>query len=256
MVKADFKNTLIVLPIYNSELQLEELFRRLSAVSDGMDVLCVNDGSSDNSLDMIEKYKLNHIDLEENRGKGFALKIGLAYAKINGYKFVITIDSDLQHEPACIPNFLKTQNKENADLVIGFRDFNPFWISSQTCKNKIHRLWKKGESEENSGTMPPMRILSNSITSFIVSSITKRNILDSQSGYRLYNLELFDEEQIETDRYQMETEILLNYIRKNAVVAHVEIPIIYNDEKSYISHFRDIVNFVKVIADDFLGLRK
>jgi len=248
MTKACIKNTLIVIPVYNSESHLEELLLRLLAAPSSMDILCINDGSLDNSLHVIKKHGIKCINLEKNRGKGFALRTGLTYAKNNGYEFVLTMDSDLQHDPSCVPNFLKTQGKESADLVIGFRDFNPLRICSyRFVFPSLGRI---------SGNMPIMRILSNYITSCIVSCMTKQNILDSQSGYRLYNLELFEEAEIKTDRYQMETEILLNYIRKNAVIAHTEIPIIYNDEKSYISHFRDIVNFVKVIISEWLGSRE
>jgi glycosyltransferase involved in cell wall biosynthesis len=245
MVKADIKNTLILIPVYNSGKQLKELLKRIrkaiaticeqtrlprlstseqskeSLAMTGT-VLCINDGSRDNSLEVIQDSEVNYISLYRNKGKGHALRIGFDYAKVNDYKYVLTIDSDLQHDPAVIPNFFKTQNKTGADLVIGFRRFS--------FKN-----------------MPFARVLSNTITSKMVSFKTSREILDSQSGYRLYNLDFYLGHEIKTDRYQMETEILLNYLRKRAKVAHVEIPVIYRDEKSNISHLRDIGDFLKVV---------
>lgn len=227
MVKANFKNTLIVIPVYNSSSHLSELFDFFKIHNPELSLLCVNDGSTDDSLDIIQKYIVNGISFKENRGKGFVLKTGLKYAKDNGYQFVITIDSDLQHDPSYIKNFIKTQNIENSDLVIGFRKFS---------------LDK----------MPVARIFSNKITSFIISYLTGNEIFDSQSGYRLYNLDLFVFDEIHTERYQMETEILLNYLKKRAMISHTEIPVIYKNEKSNISHLRDIKNFIKVILKEIV----
>ena len=222
MKKSEIKNTLILVPVYDCEKHLEELFQRIFLVSRECHILCINDGSKDNSLQIIKRNGIKYIDLGRNNGKGYALKMGFLYAKRHGFDFVITMDGDLQHDPAFIPNFIETQNVFNAGLVIGFRKFS----------------FKK---------MPFERVFSNSITSSIVSRKTGAKILDSQSGYRLYDLSYFDEKEIKTTRYQMETEILLKYIKKGAKVYHTEIPVIYKDEKSNISHLRDIVNFANVI---------
>ena len=231
MKESNFNNTLIIIPIYNCEKHLSELFSRIKAVSEDCQILWINDGSTDNSLIIIKKHqiedawvnRMKFIDLGRNRGKGYALKMGFIQAQRKGFQYVITMDADLQHEPALIPNFIKTQNLFEANLVIGFRNFN--------FRN-----------------MPFTRVFSNSITSSIVSHVTDKKILDSQSGFRLYDLNFFDEKEIKTDRYQMETEILLKFIKKGARICHTEIPVIYRNEKSHISHFRDIVNFVKVVG--------
>jgi len=246
MKKADFKNTLIIIPVYNSGQHLEELFDRIQKSEVGdirYNILCIDDGSVDDSYHIIKKNKINYISHNKNRGKGYALKAGLTYAKVNNYKFVVTIDSDLQHEPKYISHLLLAQNIDNADLVIGFRDFRMCRFKSEEVSNSTIYA-SIGESVDK---MPFSRVISNTLTSSIVSSLSKRNILDSQSGFRLYNLDLFDENEITTDRYQMETEILFNFINKNAIISHVEIPVIYKDEKSHISHLRDIGNFIKVI---------
>ena len=227
MKKSDYTNTLIIVPVFDCEKHLRELLRKIKAVAPEGQILCVNDGSRDNSLYIIKQNKVKFIDLGRNRGKGYALKIGFLYAKRKGFEFALTMDADLQHDPLIIPNFIKTQNLFDADLVIGFRNF----------------------SFQN---MPFERVFSNTITSSIVSFVSEKAIFDSQSGFRLYNLNLFDEKEIKTNKYQMETEILLQYIKKGAKISHTEIPVIYNDEKSHISHFRDIVNFVKIVLN-FVG---
>jgi len=219
---ATLKNTLIIIPVYNSYRYIQKLYQTINNINPTFHVLFINDGSTDHSLDIIRVLEINHLNIPKNKGKGYALKMGLNYAKFNNYKYVITIDSDLQHDPSFINNFFLTQNKENADLVIGFRKFN--------FKN-----------------MPSERVLSNYLTSLIISEKTGTQIIDSQSGFRMYNLSFYDEKRKYSERYQMETEILLHYISQKATIAHTEIPVIYAEEISSISPFRDIVNFIKVI---------
>jgi len=226
-VKANVKNTLLVVPVFNSAAHLSELFYRIFEQSEKCQVLCINDGSTDNSIDIIKQHSVRYIDYEKNYGKGYALKMGMVYAKRNGYNFVLTIDSDLQHDPAVMINFIKTQRKQDSDLVIGYRRFNMF-------------------------NMPFMRFMSNYITSSIVSGVVKQGILDSQSGFRLYNLDFFHEDDVYSERYQMETEILLRYAKNDAKISYTEIPVIYSNEVSNINNTRDITNFVKVIWKELI----
>jgi len=220
---ASFQNTLIIIPVYNGANELPELLLRIRSTAPLSNILCINDGSIDHSCEIMKENHLQYLSWEKNRGKGYALKKGLQFAKKSGYKFALSIDADLQHDPKIIPRFLITQNKEQADLVIGFRKFS----------------WKN---------MPWLRVLSNTITSYILSKLLNNNILDSQSGYRLYNLKLFWQKEISTDQYQMETEILLEYTKKGAKLAFVEIPVLYHKEISHIAHGRDVVNFCKLIC--------
>jgi glycosyltransferase involved in cell wall biosynthesis len=215
------KNTLFIIPVYNCAMHISELLYKINNIVNDAQILCINDGSVDNSLEIIKQHNVKYIDFQVNRGKGYALKTGFEYAKKNGYLFALTLDSDMQHDPAVLKLFFIAQKKENADIVIGFRKFN------------FHN-------------MPKARVLSNYITSSIVSCIVKENILDSQSGYRLYKLDKFNATDDYNDRFQFETEILFNYKKKKAKIAYIEIPVIYNSENSNISHLRDITNFIKV----------
>ena len=95
-----------------------------------------------------------------NKGKGYSLMKGIHYALENGYTHGITLDADLQHDPACIPEFLSID--ENISIVCGKRDLK--------------------------GSMPCHRRLSYIITSKIVSFICHTKLYDSQCGYRRYKL--------------------------------------------------------------------
>jgi glycosyltransferase involved in cell wall biosynthesis len=206
-------------------MHLSELFLRIYAISQKCHILCINDGSTDNSLEIIRHHHVNYIHFDTNNGKGYALKVGMAYAKKNGYKFALTLDADLQHDPFYIINFFRTQRKELSDLVIGMRRFS-------------------------FSNMPFFRVLSNYLTSNIISYIVKKDIFDSQSGFRLYKLKFFDEADIYSDRFQMESEILLHYAKSDAKISYAEIPVIYDAQRSNISHIRDTINFIKVCTKE------
>jgi len=95
----------VIIPVYNSEKSLEELYSRLSEVFKKLDktfeVIFVNDGSRDNSLEILRKIKYENehvivIDLFRNFGQQNALMCGFQYCS---GEYVITIDDDLQNPP-------------------------------------------------------------------------------------------------------------------------------------------------------------
>ncbi len=218
----------VIIPIYNAEKYLAELVRRISMQLPKQNIIAVNDASIDNSHSICKKLEIRTINFQINRGKGAALRAGFQEAIDLGFDFAFTIDSDLQHLPEDIPRFLQKLSETNADLIIGARDF--------TLK-----------------TMPWARIFSNSTTSKIVSMVAKHKILDSQSGYRLHRLKPLKDMTFRSERYQFETEIILKLAKLHSKFEFVPIATIYNDEVSYISHFRDIWNFIKIVCYEFFN---
>ena len=221
-MKATWQNTAIIIPIYNAASHLEELFGRIFQMNKTADIIAVNDGSADKSSDICKNTNVDLVDFKRNCGKGKALQIGFNRALAKGMKFAISLDSDLQHRPEKIPEFLSVQNRLNADMIIGKRNF--------TLSN-----------------MPLSRIMSNFLTTKIVSAVIGQKIFDSQSGYRLYHLSLIKKMEFESKRFQFETEILLKFAKHRAKFGFVNIETIYGNEKSNISHWRDIKNFVEIV---------
>jgi len=221
-MKADWQNTAVVVPIYNAEEHLSELFTRIMKYFPRKQIFAVDDASTDNSISICKEMAVNIIPVKENQGKGNALREGFAAAFEEGYKFAFSIDSDLQHLPEDFPAFIAKQNEQEVNLVIGKRDFSR-------------------------AKMPFPRICSNATTSKIVSMFTQQKILDSQSGYRLYDLDLISRFDFRTKRYQFETEVIMKIAKAGGLIEFIPIDTIYNDEKSHISHLRDIKNFVNVV---------
>ena len=219
---ANWENTAVIIPIYNSEKHLSELLQKILIFFSKENIFAINDASNDNSKVICEKFHINLINFTKNHGKGAALQTGFKKAIENKFAFAFSIDSDLQHQTEDFPKFIKKQNTDFSDLVIGKRNFSIY-------------------------SMPFPRILSNFITSNIVSFVTQAKIYDSQSGFRLYNLGLIKQMHFHSMRYQFETEIIFKFAKKSAKFSFVPIETIYNKEKSNISYLRDIKNFINVV---------
>jgi len=225
---ASNKNTAIIIPAYNAAKYIRELVSEITRFVPQNNLIVVNDASTDNTLTLCYELNLKTVNFKVNKGKGSALIAGFRAALKLGFKFAVTIDADLQHKPEDIPQFWKIQNDSNADMIIGKRKFVP-------------------------GKMPLHRICSNTLTSLIVSLVSGRIILDSQSGYRLYNLKYIQGLHFISERYQFESEVIIKYARKGAKFDFVPIETIYNGQESHISIFRDITNFVKIIIHEIFN---
>ena len=100
--------------------------------------------------------------------------------------------------------------------------------------------------------MPIQRIISNTITSFIISLFTDIKIKDSQCGYRRYALSKLNNLNINDNGYLFESEILLKYINKYSIVKNIKIDTIYQNSKSSIHIFRDTGKFIHLIMKHIL----
>jgi len=157
--------TLIVIPAYDEESRILDVIKRCAIyLNDKVDLIVVNDGSNDRTLEVCEDKGINVISIPFNLGVGNALKTGFKYAIENNYQFVITIDADGQHNPDDIPKFIEKLKTGECDIVIGSRFLN-------------------GNKYE--GSKP--RIIGIKIFARIISFLINERITDVTSGYRGMN---------------------------------------------------------------------
>jgi glycosyltransferase involved in cell wall biosynthesis len=214
---------LTVIPAYNEEKSLGRLLLNLSKFVSLKNVLVVDDGSDDNTAVIAEKAGSRILRQKTNQGKGLALKAGFDFAVTNGYEAVITMDADGQHDPKEISKFLSYYEKYNNDFIIGTRKYNP-------------------------SEMPAIRLQVNKVTSFIASLLSGIRIHDSQSGYRLIRKNIIKKIELKTNRFQMETEIIVKAARAGFSIGEVPIKTIYLSQfKSHINPFTDTIRFIKLI---------
>jgi len=211
---------LILIPCYNTHKYLNDLIPLLRSQTHNK-IMIVDDGSSPSvNIENFEDNDLILIRNNINKGKGYSLKIGFKYAAENDYTHVITLDGDMQHDPMEINKFINAD--QSIDFLLGYRKF--------------------------AKPMPLSRIISNTITSKIISILKTKTIYDSQCGYRRYKINTIKNLTFIENGYLFESEILLNCINKNINIENINIRVIYDSSPSHINKVNDSLNFIRLIT--------
>jgi glycosyltransferase involved in cell wall biosynthesis len=192
--------TLVIIPAYNTAGYVAKLIPSVKQYVS--DIVVINDGSTDETSNVARAAGAEVLRHERNLGKGAALKTGFSYALGRDFDVVITLDSDGQHNPAYIPAFLTAFSKAGADLIIG------------------SRLRDKAD-------MPLDRRFSNWTTSRLISALLRTKIDDLQCGYRLYSRKLLADIQLESDRFEFETEIVIKAVKSGFKPVFIPIKVEY-----------------------------
>ncbi|MBU1726443.1 MAG: glycosyltransferase family 2 protein [Candidatus Omnitrophica bacterium] len=215
--------TCVIIPTYNESLAISNVIREVQ--KHGLDIVVIDDGSTDNTVEVAIKTGAVVLRNEINQGKGASLVRGFDYALSKGYDAVITMDGDGQHSPREIAGFLKAAAGSGAGIYIG---------------NRMGMT--KG--------MPWLRILTNQFMSWLISLAAKQKIPDTQCGYRLIKKPVLEKVRLETSKYETESEILIKTSRLGFKIESVGIETIYSGEKSQINPFIDTLRFIKFIAKE------
>jgi glycosyltransferase involved in cell wall biosynthesis len=112
---------LIIIPAWNEEETLADVIGEVRTTLPEAHVLVVNDGSTDRTSEVANRSGARVLDLPINLGVGGAMRAGYSYAFRHGYDQTVQLDADGQHDPAAIPDLLRTMEAERADIVIGAR---------------------------------------------------------------------------------------------------------------------------------------
>lgn len=113
---------LVIVPAYNEGENIVSVIENLKGIGLALDVLVVNDGSSDNTFQVAQATgKALVIDLPKNLGIGGAVQTGFKFANRNGYRIAVQFDGDGQHIAGEIAKLLAVLEKGEANLVIGSR---------------------------------------------------------------------------------------------------------------------------------------
>ncbi|MGA2192197.1 MAG: glycosyltransferase family 2 protein [Nitrospirota bacterium] len=114
-------DTLIIIPAYNEGGGIGRLIKDIRLKVPGVDIVVVDDGSSDDTALQASSAGAKVIRLPVNLGYGGALQTGFKYVLANGYRYAVQIDADGQHEPSSIPALLEPVKKGEADVAMGSR---------------------------------------------------------------------------------------------------------------------------------------
>ncbi len=210
----------VIIPSYNEAKTIAAIIKQVSL--QGLDVIVVDDGSTDNTFQIAGDNKAFVLRNGQNEGKGASLVKGFNYALTHNYDAAITIDGDGQHDTVDIPHFIRAAAASDCGILIG---------------NRMHKP----------KDMPMARFLANKFMSFIISHIVKQNIPDSQCGFRLIKKEVLEKIRFETNNYDSESELLLKASRLGLKIGAVPIDTIYRGEKSRINPFVDALRFIRLM---------
>jgi len=111
---------LIIVPAFNEELGIADIVKRIAESVD-QDVLFVNDGSADRTLDRLHEAGVRVLSHPVNLGYAETLLSGIEFALQHGYDYCVFLDADGQHDPKDIARLVQTLQNRKADVVIGSR---------------------------------------------------------------------------------------------------------------------------------------
>ena len=206
---------IIVIPAFNEAETLPIMIRELEAERLGLDILVVNDGSSDNTADLLGSLPVKSLTHPINLGYGAAVQTGMMYADRTGYDFLILMDADGQHVPSQI-RLLTEELARGKDIVIG------------------SRLAGGGGEYQ----IPFMRRAGISFFSFLARLLGGMRILDVTSGFQAMRKNVFSTLAREYPVDFPDSEVVVLLGRKRYRVA--EVPVVVRARMGGRSMYSDI----------------
>ncbi|MEQ8842567.1 MAG: glycosyltransferase family 2 protein [Acidimicrobiales bacterium] len=193
----------VIMPVFNEESTLADVIHRVLDLELGVDIdlIAVDDGSSDASLDILDSIpdpRLRVAKHPQNRGKGAAIRTGLNAAVGD---VVVIQDADLEYDPTQWEQLLRPIIDGTADVVYGSR------FLGETTGMRRRNRWA------NKGLTAMTRVLFGA------------GITDMETCYKMIRLDLLDDMRLEADRFDIEPEITARLLRRRVTIH--EVPIDY-----------------------------
>ncbi len=213
------KNFSIVIPAKNEEQGLALTLPKLRDMYPEAEIIVVNDGSSDSTVEVCEAAGVQVVSHPYSKGNGAAIKTGARTAR---GEFLVFMDGDGQHDPADIEKLLY-KIEEGYDLVVGAR-------SGRSSQASMAR-WS-----------------ANSLYNFLASWMVNQRIEDLTSGFRAVNREKFlSFLYLLPNGFSYPTTSTMAFFRAGYSVGFVDIEVSQRLGKSHISLVRDGVRFFLII---------
>jgi len=189
----------VVIPAYNEQKRVGKVIKEVLALK--YNIVAVDDGSTDETFKELCKYNIFGLRHLVNIGKGAATKTGIEFAIQQGAKYIVLMDSDGQHKAKDLPRLFKKLEKK--DIVFGNRKIN--------------------------GRMPLRFRIGNWGLSTLVWMLFGIKVKDTQSGFRAFRVDKYEEIKWDASRYSMETEMITKVSKHKLKYDSITIDTIYID---------------------------
>ncbi len=177
----------VIIAAYNERETIEEVIRRIRAVTIDTEIVVVDDGSSDGTRDVLQRLrdqgKVDVLVLQpKNRGKGAAIRAGIA--EVTG-DAVIVQDADLEYDPAEYAKLLEPIEQGKADVVYGSR-------FAGAGPHRVLYFW---------------HYVGNKLLTMLSNMVTNLNLTDMETCYKMFRRSVLESIEIEEARFGIEPEI-------------------------------------------------
>ncbi|MBO0706839.1 MAG: glycosyltransferase family 2 protein [Candidatus Dormibacteraeota bacterium] len=193
----------VLMPVYNEERWLAVILGHVLARPEVGELIAVDDGSTDRSLEILDRAaasdpRLHVIRQDRNRGKGAAVRRAIEAASL---PFALIQDADLEYDPRDYPMLLEPLLEGRTDVVYGVRGFS---------NHSAYNYWF---------------VLGNRLVSWVTNLLFNCYISDMETGYKIMRTDLWKRVHLSRDRFDIEPEVTARVLRLGYRIH--EVPIRY-----------------------------